>query len=228
MSAVSVSLVNVALPAGQPVTLPFYGGSGNLSQAQVNPSYDASQLPPNTPPLADFYFHQLQVGDDLIISHVVSPQRISEFLQAFVHMPRRLILGSAPPAALPDSTGLQCLYQHLLPANQPCGLTITGFPPRLEQVSPTSPLFQKAYPGQFIHALVLPDGRPPLNAQSPGFTGQKCQATLDQETLHLDGRWLWLKDLNQVGVNAAVKTRHTPKARKEEAAFDMDGCCTVL
>jgi hypothetical protein len=179
----TVTVTDIALAAGPAAYIQFIGTPPQVS------SYDASLLPASTPVLTNQYFVALKVPG-LEISSVESPQRIQEFLAAFTNELRQLVVSSQPPTN--RQPGILCMYKYDLPAHTPLGISFTGFPPKISDVAPTSPLFQKVYPGQFVHTMTVPQ-RLELSVNSPGFTGARILQELG-ETNHIEGRQLVVKD----------------------------------
>ena len=218
-----VQVTEIAFGVNQPATtseIEFQNESCRLKVV----TYDPKAFPPSTPNLTGLWFSSLKIDEgDLQISSIQNSTRLYEFLKAFSGQSRRLVLINQMPTNA--NAGVDCMYKYRLPSHTPHGLTIDGFPPRIRDVAPTSPLFQKVYPNQFVHGLSFADDRPPVTSDSPGFTGSRVAKELD-DTQHLESRFLEVKDLNQSGVKANVKTKFDKK-HSEHALVD-DGCCIIL
>lgn len=152
--------------------------------------------------LLGYYFSKLTLPG-LEISGVFDCNALRALLIENQNVARTLILTDTPP-----KRG-ETLYQHDL--QKAVGLTFSGFPPRVQSITDES-LNARIRVGQAVHALCIPD-RAPFMMKSGGFTAFRLQQLLD-ETSHIDGRHLILKDRMEV---------LRPKEGSRDP-FDCEGC----
>ena len=152
--------------------------------------------------LVGYYFSRL-VLPGLEILGVFDANVLRTLLLQHQNVPRTLVLTDTPP-----KRG-ETLYQHEL--KKVVGLTFSGFPPCVQSITDEI-LWSSVRVGQAVHAVCIP-GRPPLMLQSGGFTAVRVQQLLE-ETFHIDGRHLILKDRKE-----ELKPRGGSRA-----AFDLEGC----
>ncbi|GAX12762.1 hypothetical protein FisN_15Hh241 [Fistulifera solaris] len=153
--------------------------------------------------LLGYYFNKLALPG-LEIWGVFDCNVLRKLLMENEHVERTLILTDTPP-----KRG-EILYQYTLPRE--VGLTFSGFPPCVQSINDKF-LFGRVRVGQAVHALCIP-GRAPFMMQSGGFTAVRLQQQIE-ETSHIDGRQLILKDKKE-----ELKTRAGSRG-----AFDPEGCC---
>ncbi|GAX11312.1 hypothetical protein FisN_15Lh241 [Fistulifera solaris] len=183
------------------VPLPQHASSG--FSFEHDPPRVSSVVNDSHQRLLGYYFSKLALPG-LEISGIFDCNILRKLLMENEHVERTLILTDTPP-----KRG-EILYQYTLPRE--VGLTFSGFPPCVQSISDYS-LFGRVRVGQAIHALCIP-GRSPLMMQSGGFTAMRLQQQIE-ETSHIDGRHLILKDKKE-----ELKLREGSRG-----AFDPEGCC---
>lgn len=149
-----------------------------------------------------YYFSKLKLPG-LEISGVLDCNVLRALLLQNQSLVRTLILTDTPPRRG------DTLYQHDLPKN--VGLTFSGFPPVVQSITDVT-WMSRVRVGQAVHAVCIP-GRAPFMLESGGFTASRVQQLLN-ETSHMDGRCLILKDRKEV-----LK----PKDGSRDL-FDLGGC----
>ena len=160
----------------------------------------------------------------LEIFQVSTGAQVTKFLDDFQGGDRCVTLCSHAPTAL-SFQDVTCMYKHDLPANQSLGLHFEGFPPMVSEVN-TTPVdsFKVIRVGQYVESILMPSNRPALTTTTPGFNGKTVRQKLE-DTNHLEGRQLVLKELTEGGVQRLVKTKFDKKTvSSENAPFDVEGC----
>ena len=154
------------------------------------------------------YIHGL-IMPEIEIINLKDSKQLHELLVANLGVHRQLIVSahtSYYDRTVGETNPTGPLYKHNLPIGQDMGVSMSGFPPVIVQVLPTSPLSGRLHPGQTVVALIIP-GQPTMNLAAGAFTGVKVQERLTA-TGGMEGRKLVVKDgskpYREVGNSAAV------------------------
>lgn len=188
-------------------------GIANIGIDVTNPSMVISSIAVDSP----LQNQQIQVGHyihalimpEVEIIYFKESKTLYELIDVNIGVERKLVVSphtSYYDPSIGETNPGGVLYKHNLPIGQDLGIYMSGFPPVITQVNPTSPLAGRAHPGQTVVALLIP-GQATMNLAAGAFTGVKVQERLSA-TSGMDGRKLVVKDgskaYKEVGNNAAV------------------------
>ena len=198
----------ISLSAGNPKTgLRFAGGAVPLQVAEINPK--------ENPALNQYEFENAIVGKYVValrlpdlgvtVSYFRSPSLLDPILaQTYLHN-RELVLSPTPPVLDPRISGLMYMYE--IPCHEPVHkhFKLEGFPPRIQSMSPQSPLNVVLSPGLFVVSFLCPSHFPDFQMESGGFTAYALEQRMEQ-TSHIPGRWINFTQANPTPSKRQPKT----------------------
>lgn len=187
--------ISVPLPQGSRTGLTFSSSTGApLHVAQV---YTDPNLRHYTHIVGKYVVALRLPGLNMTVSHVRCAADLEHLLAQTASQPQRqLVVSTNPPVLNARITRFLYVYEMALDEGARQHFCLDGFPPRIVNMQPTSPLNIFLRPGLICVSLVIPQ-RPDFQFDSGGFTGFAVEERMAQ-TSHVPGRWLCFTEENPV------------------------------